>query len=234
MTVSNKAGRITLEGVNKTYRKGMEEVRALVDVSLQVEPGDFLAVTGPSGSGKSTLMNILGLLDRPDSGTYELDGADVEGFTRDELARIRNEKIGFVFQIFHLLPKTTALENVELPLIYSNRADITGLGEQALKAVGLDDRAKHLPSELSGGQQQRVAIARALVNDPEVILADEPTGNLDTRAGMEIMAIFKELNRQGRTIVLITHDEAIAAMADRVLEIVDGRIVSDRKGGASA
>ena len=234
MTVSNKAGRITLEGVNKTYRKGMEEVRALVDVSLQVEPGDFLAVTGPSGSGKSTLMNILGLLDRPDSGTYELDGADVEGFTRDELARIRNEKIGFVFQIFHLLPKTTALENVELPLIYSTRADITGLGEQALEAVGLDDRAKHLPSELSGGQQQRVAIARALVNDPEVILADEPTGNLDTRAGMEIMAIFKELNRQGRTIVLITHDEAIAAMADRVLEIVDGRIVSDRKGGASA
>lgn len=229
MTVSNKAGRITLEGVNKTYRKGMEEVRALVDVSLQVEPGDFLAVTGPSGSGKSTLMNILGLLDRPDSGSYHLDGTDVKGFTRDELARIRNEKIGFVFQIFHLLPKTTALENVELPLIYSSRADITGLGEQALEAVGLKDRAKHMPSELSGGQQQRVAIARALVNDPEVILADEPTGNLDSRAGLEVMAIFQELNRQGKTIVLITHDEAIAAVAGRVLEIVDGRIVSDRR-----
>jgi putative ABC transport system ATP-binding protein len=229
IAVSKEAGRIALVGVNKTYRKGAEEVRALVDVSLTVESGEFLAVIGPSGSGKSTLMNILGLLDRPDTGSYELDGGNVDGFTSDDLARIRNEKIGFVFQTFHLLPRTTAVENVELPLIYSTRADITGLGERALEAVGLKDRAKHLPSELSGGQQQRVAIARALVNDPEVILADEPTGNLDSRAGLEVMAIFQDLNRQGKTIVLITHDEAIAAVAGRVLEIVDGRIVSDRR-----
>jgi ABC-type lipoprotein export system ATPase subunit len=226
--VEESTGRITLKGVTKTYRKGAEEVRALVDVSLEVSPGEFVAVIGPSGSGKSTLMNMVGLLDRPDSGTYELDGGDVRGFTPDELARIRNEKIGFVFQTFHLLPRTTAVENVELPLVYSTRADISGLGEKALVAVGLKDRAKHLPSELSGGQQQRVAIARALVNEPEMILADEPTGNLDSRAGLEVMAIFQEMNAQGKTIVLITHDEALAAMASRVLEIVDGRIVSDR------
>jgi len=226
--VEESTGRITLKGVTKTYRKGAEEVRALVDVSLEVSPGEFVAVIGPSGSGKSTLMNMVGLLDRPDSGTYELDGGDVRGFTPDELARIRNEKIGFVFQTFHLLPRTTAAENVELPLVYSTRADISGLGEKALEAVGLKDRAKHLPSELSGGQQQRVAIARALVNEPEMILADEPTGNLDSRAGLEVMAIFQEMNAKGKTIVLITHDEALASMASRVVEIVDGRIVSDR------
>jgi ABC-type lipoprotein export system ATPase subunit len=227
--VTETAGRIALRGVNKTYRKGAEEVRALVDVSLDVAPGEFVAVVGPSGSGKSTLMNIVGLLDRPDSGSCELDGRDVEELTSDELARIRNEKLGFVFQTFHLLPRTTAVEHVELPLIYSSRHDISGLGEKALEAVGLKDRARHLPSELSGGQQQRVAIARALVNEPEVILADEPTGNLDSRAGLEVLAIFQELNRRGKTLVLITHDEAIAAMAGRVVEIVDGRIVSDRK-----
>ncbi len=218
---------IELKQVNKTYRKDAEEVRALADVSLKVEAGEFVAVVGPSGSGKSTLMNVLGLLDRPDSGSYRLDEGEVEAFTPDELARLRNEKIGFVFQTFHLLPKTTALENVELPLIYSSRRDISGLGAQALERVGLKERAKHLPSELSGGQQQRVAIARALVNDPELILADEPTGNLDTRAGLEVLAIFQELNRQGKTVVLITHDAAVAAMARRVVEIVDGRIVSD-------
>lgn len=222
------AGRIDLKGVNKTYRKGSEEVRALVDVSLSVEPGEFLAVIGPSGSGKSTLMNILGLLDRPDSGVHQLDGADVDGFTSDELARVRNERLGFVFQSFHLLPRTTAVENVELPLIYSTRADITGLGERALEAVGLNHRAKYVPSELSGGQQQRVAIARALVNEPEIILADEPTGNLDSQAGQEVMAVFQDLHRKGKTIVLITHDQNIAAVADRMVEIVDGRIVSDR------
>jgi ABC-type lipoprotein export system ATPase subunit len=218
---------IELKQVNKTYRKDAEEVRALAEVSLKVEAGEFVAVVGPSGSGKSTLMNVLGLLDRPDSGSYRLNQGEVEAFTPDEMARLRNEKIGFVFQTFHLLPKTTALENVELPLIYSSRPDISGLGAQALERVGLKDRAKHLPSELSGGQQQRVAVARALVNDPELILADEPTGNLDTRAGLEVLAIFQELNRQGKTVVLITHDPAVAAMAKRVVEIVDGRIVSD-------
>jgi len=227
--VTEAAGRISLKGVSKTYRKGVEEVRALVNVSLEVSPGEFVAVVGPSGSGKSTLMNIVGLLDRPDSGSYKLDGRDVEDLDSDELARMRNEKIGFVFQTFHLLPRTTAVENVELPLIYSSRHDISGLGERALEAVGLKDRAMHLPSELSGGQQQRVAIARALVNEPEIILADEPTGNLDSRAGLEVLAIFQELNRQGKTLVLITHDEAVAALAGRVVEIVDGRIVSDRK-----
>ena len=219
---------IKLEQVNKTYRKNADEVRALQGVSLTIDPGEFVAVTGPSGSGKSTLMNIVGLLDRPDSGSYYLGDADVFSFTPDELARLRNEKIGFVFQTFHLLPKTTALENVELPLIYSSRGDISGLGAQALEKVGLKTRARHLPSELSGGQQQRVAIARALVNDPELILADEPTGNLDTRSGLEVLAIFQELNREGKTVILVTHDAAVAEMAHRIVEIVDGRIVEDK------
>jgi len=218
---------IELRQVNRTYRKDADEVRALSDVSLEVKAGEFVAVVGPSGSGKSTLMNVVGLLDRPDSGAYHLDGSGVDEYSPDELARLRNEKIGFVFQTFHLLPKTTALENVELPLIYSSRPDISGLGDKALEMVGLKDRAKHLPSELSGGQQQRVAIARALVNDPELILADEPTGNLDSKAGLEILAIFQELNRLGKTVVLITHDASVATMAKRVVEIVDGKIVSD-------
>ena len=226
MTV--KQAMIELDQVNKSYRKNAEEVRALVDVTVRVEAGEFVAVVGPSDSGKSTLMNVVGLLDRPDSGTFRLDGGDVASFTADELARLRNEKIGFVFQTFHLLPKTTALENVELPLIYCSRADISGLGARALEQVGLTDRAKHLSGELSGGEQQRVAIARALVNEPELILADEPTGNLDTQAGLEVLAIFQELNRQGKTVVLVTHDAAVAAMAGRVVEIVDGRIVTDR------
>jgi len=219
---------IKLEQVNKTYRKNADEVRALQGVSLTIDPGEFVAVTGPSGSGKSTLMNIVGLLDRPDSGSYHLGDGDVVSFTPDELARLRNEKIGFVFQTFHLLPKTTALENVELPLIYSSRGDISGLGAQALEKVGLKGRARHLPSELSGGEQQRVAIARALVNDPELILADEPTGNLDTRSGLEVLAIFQELNRGGKTVILVTHDAAVAEMAHRIVEIVDGRIVGDK------
>lgn len=218
---------IELRQVNKTYRKDADEVRALSEVSLDVKAGEFVAVVGPSGSGKSTLMNVVGLLDRPDSGAYHLDGSNVDEYSPDELARLRNEKIGFVFQTFHLLPKTTALENVELPLIYSSRPDISGLGAKALEMVGLKDRAKHVPSELSGGQQQRVAIARALVNDPELILADEPTGNLDSKAGLEILAIFQELNRLGKTVVLITHDASVASMAKRVVEIVDGKIVSD-------
>jgi ABC-type lipoprotein export system ATPase subunit len=185
---------IQLEGVSKTYEKGSSVVGALVDVSLRIQEGEFVAIAGPSGSGKSTLMNIIGLLDRPDSGTYRFGGTDVADFTPDQLAELRNEKVGFVFQSFHLLPKTTALENVELPLVYSDRQDISGLGTRALTLVGLIDRADHHPGELSGGQQQRVAIARALVNEPEIILADEPTGNLDTKAGLEVMAIFQELN----------------------------------------
>ncbi len=227
--MTTELGKIVLDQVNKTYRKNSEEVNALVDVSVNVDQGEFVAVVGPSGSGKSTLMNVVGLLDRPDSGSYRLDGGEVESFMPDELARLRNEKIGFVFQSFHLLPKTTAVENVELPLIYCSRSDISGLGVRALEQVGLKDRAKHLPSELSGGEQQRVAIARALVNEPEIILADEPTGNLDTRSGLEVLAIFQELNSQGKTVILITHDPGVASMADRVLELVDGRIVSDKK-----
>jgi len=218
---------IELVGVSKTYSKDSAQVRALADVSLEIDEGSFVAVVGPSGSGKSTLMNVIGLLDSPDSGTYALDGTDVASLTPDELAELRNARIGFVFQSFHLLPKTTALENVELPLIYSERRDITGLGMKALRQVGLEDRASHTPGELSGGQQQRVAIARALVNEPELILADEPTGNLDSASGQEIMDILHELHERGKTIVLITHDPAIADMATRQIQIVDGGVVSD-------
>lgn len=218
---------IQLDGVSKTYQKGSTDVRALADVALQIEAGSFVAIVGPSGSGKSTLMNILGLLDRPDSGTYVFETADVGVLSQDRLAEFRNERIGFVFQSFHLLPKATALENVELPLIYSERADLSDLGMNALRQVGLEDRSDHTPGELSGGEQQRVAIARALVNEPDLILADEPTGNLDTRSGLEVMAILQNLNRCGKTIVLITHDTEIAAMATRRIQLVDGRIASD-------
>ena len=218
---------IQLDGVSKTYQKGSTDVRALADVALQIDAGSFVAIVGPSGSGKSTLMNILGLLDRPDSGTYVFETADVGVLSQDRLAEFRNERIGFVFQSFHLLPKATALENVELPLIYSERADLSDLGMNALRQVGLEDRSDHTPGELSGGEQQRVAIARALVNEPDLILADEPTGNLDTRSGLEVMAILQNLNRCGKTIVLITHDTEIAAMATRRIQLVDGRIVSD-------
>lgn len=218
---------IELEGVSKTYEKGSSVVGALIDVVLRIDDGEFVAIAGPSGSGKSTLMNILGFLDRPDIGTYRFRGSDVAGLDSDQLAELRNEKVGFVFQSFHLLPRTTALENVELPLIYSDRADISGLGERALAQVGLTDRADHHPGELSGGQQQRVAIARALVNEPEIILADEPTGNLDTKAGLEVMATFQELNRLGVSVIVVTHDEEVAGMARRRVKIVDGRIVSD-------
>ncbi len=202
-------------------------VKALSDVSLRIAKGEFVAIVGPSGSGKSSLMNILGLIDTPDSGSYRLNGKEVADLGLDELAQLRNREIGFVFQQFHLLPKTTATENVQLPLIYSDRKDIDGLAERALAKVGLQDRADHTPEELSGGQQQRVAIARALINDPEIILADEPTGNLDSQAGDEIMKIFQDLNVAGRTIVLITHDARIAGVARRTLKIVDGSIVEE-------
>jgi ABC-type lipoprotein export system ATPase subunit len=230
---------IEVDGAYKRYEKEGNEVRALDDVSLTIERGEFVAILGPSGSGKSTLLNILGLLDRPDRGTYKLDGRDVNTFSTDELAAYRNQKIGFVFQSFHLLPKTPAIENVELPLIYSDRSDLSGLAMKALSRVGLDDRASHVPNELSGGQQQRVAIARALVNEPDLILADEPTGNLDSSSGLGIMATLQDLNAEGATIVLVTHDAGLAQMASRRVEIVDGRItcddaVADRRDASAA
>ena len=221
---------IELHGIGRTYTwPSGEPVRALRDVSLRIDRGDFVAVVGSSGSGKSTLMNVLGLLDRPSEGRYLLDGRDVADLGVNEQARLRNRKIGFVFQTFHLLPRTSALENVELPLLYSDRASIKGLGRRALEAVGLADRIDHRPSELSGGQQQRVAIARALVNEPDLLLADEPTGNLDARSAGEILEIFEALNRDGRTIVLVTHDAQVAARCRRVIRIEDGRIETPSK-----
>jgi putative ABC transport system ATP-binding protein len=225
---------IELKGVGRTYRRPAgDTVRAMDDVSLAIDRGEFVALVGASGSGKSTLMNVLGLLDQPDDGSYLLDGQDVARIALDEQARLRSEHIGFVFQAFHLLPRMSALENVELPLLYSQRPVIDGLGLRALEAVGLADRARHHSSELSGGQQQRVAIARALVNDPDLLLADEPTGNLDVRAAGEILDIFHALNRAGRTIVLVTHDAGIAAHCSRVARLDGGRIVSD-SGSARA
>jgi putative ABC transport system ATP-binding protein len=218
---------IELQGIGKTYtRPGGQPVRALDDVSLRIDRGEFVAIVGASGSGKSTLMNVLGLLDQPSEGRYLLDGRDVAGLGVDELARLRNQKIGFVFQAFHLLPRTSALENVELPLLYSSRPSIKGLGRRALEAVGLADRIDHRPSELSGGQQQRVAIARALVNEPDLLLADEPTGNLDTLAAAEVMNIFQSLHKAGRTVVLITHDPGLAAHCQRIFRLEDGRIIT--------
>jgi len=218
---------IELDAIGKTYiRPTGETVAALVDVSLRIERGEFVAIAGASGSGKSTLLNILGLLDGPSAGRYRFAGRDVEQLNPTEQARFRNKNIGFVFQAFHLMARTSALENVELPLIYSDRTSIAGLGRQALEAVGLGDRLNHTPTELSGGQQQRVAIARALVNEPEVLLADEPTGNLDAKSGAEIMQILKELNRAGRTIVLVTHDPAMATHAQRIVRLEEGRVAS--------
>ena len=219
---------IQLQGVGRTYQRPTgEAVRALDNVSLRIERGEFVAIVGSSGSGKSSLMNILGLLDRPDQGSYLLDGQNVAALSVNQQARVRNQRVGFVFQAFHLLPRTSALENVELPLLYSDRSEIDGLGRRALEAVGLSDRIDHRPSELSGGQQQRVAIARALVNDPDLLLADEPTGNLDAGSAGEIMGILETLNRAGRTIVLVTHDAALAAHCGRIARLEAGRVAAD-------
>jgi putative ABC transport system ATP-binding protein len=221
---------IRTNALTKTYSSGANEVHALRGIDLRIGSGELVAIMGTSGSGKSTLMNLLGCLDSPSSGSYELDGVRVDGMGKNDLAAIRNQKLGFVFQGFNLLPRTTAVDNVELPMLYDRsgrKRDTRALAIRALERVGLGDRLEHQPSELSGGQQQRVAIARALVTEPALVLADEPTGNLDTRTTIEVMALFQELNEQGITIVLVTHEPEVAVYAKRIVEVRDGRIVRD-------
>jgi len=217
---------MVLRDVTKVYPMGDTEVQALQGVDLQIQSGEFIAILGPSGSGKSTIMHILGCLDSPTAGTYHLHGVAIQSLSPNELAEIRNRQIGFVFQSFHLLPRATARENVELPMVFGgvNTTDRKARAECVLEQVGLKDRIKHLPNELSGGERQRVAIARALVNKPSILLADEPTGNLDSRSGAEILALFEDLHTEGRTVILVTHDETIAQRAHRVIHIFDGKI----------
>ena len=217
---------VEVEGVTKAYTLGNTVVKALDNISLAIDEGELVAVTGASGSGKSTLMHILGCLDTPDSGVYRLGGENVAGLSSDRLAEIRNRRIGFVFQTFNLLPRLSALENVELPLLYARRHDAKDQAAEALKTVGLEDRAHHEPNQLSGGQRQRVAIARAIITNPSMILADEPTGNLDSRTGVEIMSLFESLNTQGRTIIIVTHEATVATRCRRSLHLRDGQVVN--------
>ncbi len=222
---------ISLKNIFKIYNVGGEEVRALDGINLDIQENEFIAIMGPSGSGKSTLMNMIGCLDTPTSGSYEFETKIVQIMNDDQLASIRNEKIGFVFQTFNLLPKATAQDNVEIPLIYANvdKNNRSEMAKRALDSVGLSDRTHHKPNELSGGQRQRVAIARALVNNPSIILADEPTGNLDSKSGQEIMHILKQLHNNGNTIILVTHEDDIAKYANRIVRLLDGKIIEDIK-----
>ncbi|HJW34908.1 MAG TPA: ABC transporter ATP-binding protein [Holophagaceae bacterium] len=220
---------IVLNDITKVYQMGDMEVRALDGVSLTIQKGEYVAIMGPSGSGKSTMMNVIGCLDTPTTGGYELNGKQVEKMTDDDLAQIRNEEIGFVFQTFNLLARTTSLQNVELPLIYAGvtPAERHAMAQKALENVGLGSRSDHMPNQLSGGQRQRVAIARALVNNPSILLADEPTGALDSKTSVEIMALFEELYQKGNTIILVTHEEDIAKHAHRIVKLRDGKVLSD-------
>ena len=219
---------ISIENLSKTYESGTLSVSALREVSFQIKKGEFAAIMGPSGSGKSTLMNLLGCLDLPTSGKYRLEGINIGNLKPNQLAELRNRRIGFVFQSFNLLPRATALENTELPLLYGRVANSTKIAMQALERVGLKHRAQHKPTELSGGEKQRVAIARALVNKPAIILADEPTGNLDSVTGEEIMSLFHELNDENVTLILVTHEIEIAQQAKRIIQMKDGRIIKDQ------
>jgi putative ABC transport system ATP-binding protein len=222
---------IEVERLSKIYQMGEQKVSALDGVDFRIEKGEFVAIMGPSGSGKSTLMNLLGCLDLPSSGIYRLENLDIQDLKPDQLAEVRNRRIGFVFQSFNLLPRATALENTELPLLYGRVPKSTEIAFQALERVGLAHRAKHKPTELSGGERQRVAIARALVNGPAIILADEPTGNLDSTTGKEILNLFLELNQEGVTLILVTHEQEIAQQAKRIMQMRDGKIIADRIKG---
>lgn len=227
LNLSSESVMIEVKELSKTYQLGKVDVHAMVDVTFRIDAGEFVAVMGPSGSGKSTLMNLLGCLDLPSSGSYFLENFDIRSLSPNQLAEVRNKRIGFVFQNFNLLPRASALENVELPLLYGRIQNSHQIARDSLERVGLAERAMHRPNELSGGERQRVAIARAIVNNPAIVLADEPTGNLDTRTGDEIMNIFSSLNDEGATIILVTHERGVASRARRIIQMKDGRMHQD-------